>query len=51
MAYFSKFPKCFYDIAGNKQFKLVTDIMRRVKVRAKILDEASLYDKYDVASG
>ena len=51
MAYFSKFPKGVYDIAGNKQYKLVTDIMRRVKVRAKILDEASLYDKYDVPSG
>ena len=51
MAYFSKFPKGGYDIAGNKQFKLVTDIMRRVKVRAKILNEASLYDDYDVPSG
>ena len=51
MAYFSKFPKGVYDIAGNKQYKLVTDIMRRVKVSAKILDEASLYDKYDVPSG
>ena len=51
MAYFSKFPKGVYDIAGNKQYKLVTDIMRRVKVRAKIFDEASLYDKYDVPSG
>ena len=51
MAYFSKFPKGVYDIAGNKQFKLVTDIMRRVKVRAKILNEASLYDDYDVPSG
>ena len=51
MAYFSKFPKGVYDIAGNKQYKLVTDIMRRVKVRAKILDEVSLYDTYDVPSG
>ena len=51
MAYFSKFPKGVYDIAGDKKLKLVTDIMRRVKVRAKILDEASLYDKYDVPSG
>ena len=51
MAYFSKFTKGVYDIAGNKQFKLVTDIMRRVKVRAKILNEASLYDDYDVPSG
>ena len=51
MSYFSKFPKGVYDIAGNKQFKLVTDIMRRVKVRAKIINEASLYDDYDVPSG
>ena len=51
MAYFSKFPKGVYDIAGNKQYKLVTDIMRRIKVRSKILDEASLYDTYDVPSG
>ena len=51
MAYFSKFPKGVYDIKGNKQLKLVTDIMRRVKVRSKILDEVSLYDTYDVPSG
>ena len=51
MAYFSKFPKGVYDIKGNKQLKLVTDIMRRIKVRAKILDEVSLYDTYDVPSG
>ena len=51
MAYFYKYHKGVYDIAGNKQFKLVTDIMRRVKVRAKILNEASLYDDYDVPSG
>ena len=51
MAYFSKFPKGVYDIAGDKKLKLVTDIMRRVKVRAKVLNEASLYDDYDVPSG
>ena len=49
--YFNKFPKGNYDLAGNGQFKLVTDLMRRVKVRSKIVDEASLYDKYDVPSG
>jgi hypothetical protein len=49
--YFNKFPKGNYDLKGNGQFKLVTDIMRRVKVRSKIVDEASLYDKYDVPSG
>ena len=49
--YFNKFPKGNYDLKGDGKFKLVTDIMRRVKVRGKIVDEASLYDKYDVPNG
>ena len=49
--YFNKFPKGNYDLKGDGKFKLVTDIMRRVKVRSKIVDEASLYDKYDVPNG
>ena len=51
MAYFSKFPKGYYDMKGDGNVKLVTDLMRRIKVRAKILDEVSLYDTYDVPSG
>ncbi len=49
--YFSKFPQGNYDLTGNGNEKLVTDLMRRVKVRSKIVNEASLYDKYDVPSG
>ena len=49
--YFSKFEKGFYDIKGNGNLKLVTDLMTRVKVRDKILNEAMLYDSYDVPSG
>jgi hypothetical protein len=49
--YFSTFEKGFYDIKGDGNKKLVTDLMTRVKVRTKILDEASLYDTYDVPSG
>ena len=49
--YFSKFPQGNYDLKGNGNEKLVTDLMRRVKVRAKITNEASLYDKYDVPNG
>ena len=49
--YFSKFPQGNYDLTGNGNAKLVTDLMRRVKVRSKIVNEASLYDKYDVPSG
>ena len=49
--YFKNFEKGFYDLKGDGNLKLVTDLMTRVKVREKIVDEASLYDKYDVPSG
>ena len=46
--YFSKFPKILYDIKQDNNFKVVTDIFRRIKVREKIKDNISLLDKYDV---
>ena len=49
--YFRKFEKGFYDLKGNGNEKLVTDLMTRVKVRDKVINEISLYDKYDVPSG
>jgi hypothetical protein len=49
--YFSFFPKGTYDLAGNSVEKVVTNLMARVKVRSKVLDEASLYDLYDVPEG
>ena len=49
--YFRQFEKGFYDLKGNGNSKLVTDLMTRVKVREKVIDEISLYDKYDVPSG
>ena len=49
--YFRSFEKGYYDLKGNGNEKLVTDLMTRVKVREKIVDEASLYDKYEVPSG
>jgi len=49
--YFSQFEKGYYDLKGDGNEKLVTDLMTRVKVREKIIDEASLYDNYDVPSG
>ena len=49
--YFKNFQKGFYDIKGDGNEKLVTDLMTRVKVREKILDESMLYDTYDVPSG
>ena len=49
--YFRKIEKGFYDLKGNGNPKIVTDLMTRVKVREKVINETSLYDKYDVPSG
>ena len=49
--YFSQFEQGYYDLKGDGKEKLVTDLTTRVKVREKVIDEASLYDKYDVPSG
>ena len=49
--YFSLFPKRTYDISGNGNEKLVTDILRRIKIRESIKDNSSLFDKYDVSNG
>lgn len=50
MAYFDYFPKGRYSV-DKINYKTVTDLFRRVKVRSKILDEASLYSTYDVPNG
>ena len=49
--FFSLFPKRTYDISGNGNEKLVTDILRRIKIRESIKDNFSLFDKYDVSNG
>jgi len=49
--YFKQFEKGFYDLKGDGNQKIVTDLMTRVKVREKVINEISLYDKYDVPSG
>ena len=49
--FFTKFPKLAYDISGNNNYKLVTDILRRVKIKNAIKDNASLFDQYDVRNG
>jgi hypothetical protein len=49
--FFTKFPKLIYDIKGDKNRKVVTDVLRRVKMRNKIAKVANLFDKYDIADG
>ena len=40
-----------YDIAGNQQYKLLPNILRRVKLRAGIRAGSFLFDNYDVVDG
>ena len=51
MAYFDRFPLMAYDIAGNKQYKLLPDILRRVKLRSGVRSGSFLFDNYDVKDG
>ena len=50
--YFKKIPKILYkDISNTNQLRLVTDIIRRVKIRNQAFEQLSAFDLYDVPSG
>ena len=49
--YFANFPLIPYDSVGNGNFKLVTNLLKRVAVRAKVRTNTALYDTYDVKDG
>ena len=49
--YFESFPKIFYDSVGQGNPKVVTNLLRRVAIRAKVKTNTMLYDTYDVKSG
>ena len=49
--YFESFPKIFYDSVGQGNPKIVTNLLRRVAIRAKVKTNTMLYDTYDVKSG
>ena len=49
--YFSSFPKIAYDSAGQGRPKVVTNILRRVAVRANVKYSGKLYDTYDIRNG
>ena len=51
MSYFSKFPLMAYDIKGDKKYKLLPNILKRVKLRSGIRSGLFLFDNYDVADG
>jgi len=49
--YFSKFPLMVYDVKGNKEYKLLPDILRRVKLRSSLASSRFVFDKYNVKEG
>ena len=49
--FFSKFPYIVYDSVGNGEFKIVTNLLRRVAVRSKIKANTLFFDTYDVKEG
>ena len=51
MSYFNEFPLMAYDVKGNKDYKLLPNILKRVKLRSGIRSGAFLFDNYDVKDG
>ena len=51
MAYFDRFPMMAYDMAANGDYKLLPNILRRVKLRSGLRSGSFLFDDYDVKDG
>tara|TARA_Y100000296_G_scaffold38759_1_gene44822 strand:+ start:299 stop:829 length:531 start_codon:yes stop_codon:yes gene_type:complete len=49
--YFARFPMMAYSIKGDETYKLVPDILRRIKLRANIKNGMFMFDNYDVKEG
>jgi hypothetical protein len=49
--YFAKFPKIMYDILGDGNSTVVTDLLRRVKIKSSIKDSLTMFDTYSVEGG
>lgn len=49
--YFSNFPFIVYDSVGNGDFKIVTNLLKRVALRSKVRANTLVFDTYDVREG
>ena len=49
--YFENFPAIPYDSVGNGNFKIVTNLLKRVTVRSKVKTNTAYFDTYDVKEG
>ena len=51
MSYFTQFPLIAYDMKGDRNYKLLPDILRRVKLRSGLRSGAFMFDNYNVKDG
>lgn len=51
MSYFKNFPIVYYTLDDRKTINLIQDILRRIKVDIAVIDNASLFDEYDIKEG
>jgi len=51
MSYFNRFPKMIYDMKNDNNYKLLPDILKRVKQRNAIKSGQFIFDTYDVVDG
>ena len=51
MSYFDRFPLMIYDMKNDDNYKLLPDILRRVKQRNAIKSGQFIFDTYDVIDG
>ena len=51
MSYFAQFPLIPYDSVGDGNFKLITNLLKRVGIRAKVKANVSVFDTYDLKEG
>ena len=49
--YFASFPLIPYDSVGDGNFKLVTNLLKRVALRSKVRSNTLLFDTYNVKEG
>ena len=46
--YFQKFPMMVYDMKGDNKYKLLPNILRRVKLKQGLRSSRFVFDKYNV---
>ncbi len=49
--YFINFPKTYYSLDDRASVNIITDILRRIVIDEKVLNNTVLFDEYDVKEG